>query len=871
MAYIVVENFSAGLDTRRHPLTSKSGTLQTLKNAHLSRGGEIEKRKKFATFASLPANTFGMEATDTTVYVFGSVVAPVVPAGVTYQRLQSPVASAMTEVVFSTLYGGFPFVIAKFADGTVYPFWNGSIITDFSGGITNSTMGSVGSAASHMASLINSSGSGYSAYSSGQEVYITGPLGVDFTPTATSDAPMSIASITKVTSAVKAVPEVQAKSSFIISGGNNSIPAYGSKTLVNIGLTPKITNMYYGTVLASTIPGGFDAATGTYPGDPYTPAKRLAFNIVNYLVNGVTYTEPLTNYTYNISHGSTSASPSDGYFEFRTSRRDFTHGVNHFYYDNPAQYNGQGFFLEFDSDPTLSPFISELVDVATIVASPYNAGRYIGRVGLLGATAPFFGRTHAVSSVTVDGVEVMGSPQKWIVSNTETSQRICDRINSYTSSTEYTASLVNSAVTLTAMPGSGVSANGRVIAFTSIDNGPVGVFYGNAGTDVTGGVFLPFSGGVNGVTAVSQVSKITLGGTYANGVKIAFKFSPDLDPLNSVYVGATRVSNTTPVCALTYKTKAHVSSGSSLFFSGVNQPTKWGEGATGAGFINMSNNSSGNEVLTALALYQGNLAAFARRSVQIWSIDPDPANNRQGQVLSNTGTVSANSVVSVGDIDVFYLSDSGVRSLRARDSSNSAVVNDVGTPIDNLILTDLEPLTDSQKRACCAVIEPIDGRYWIAIGSRVYVYSYFPNSSVAAWSIYEPGFAITKFTTKDGRVYARGGDVVYLYGGATGSEYDSSEVEVILPYLDGGKPAHQKALNGLDMTVQGSWQVHIGMDPIAPNARDNCGTITQPTFSLGRIMATGTGTHVGIRLVNNSAGYARIANIIAHFEANESN
>lgn len=865
MAYIVVENFSAGLDTRRHPLTSKSGTLQTLKNAHVSRGGEIEKRKKFATFASLPANTFGMEATDTTVYVFGSVVAPVVPAGVTYQRLQNPVASAMTEVVYSTLYGGFPFVIAKFADGTVYPFWNGSIITDFSGGITNSTMGSVGSAASHMASLINSSGSGYSATVSGQDVFITGPSGVDFTPTATADAPMSIASITKTTSAVSGIPEIKATGNFSIVGDVPSIPAYGTKTLVNIGLTPKITGMYYGTVLASDgIPGGFDASTGTYPGDPLTPAQRLAFNIANFLNPGWTYTELGTGFTYNICHGTYGATTTlgmpSGTFTYSTSRRDFTHGVNHLYYDNPSQYNGQGFFLEFISDPTLSPNISELVDTATIVPSPYNAGRYIGRVGLLAN-----GATFAVTSVKVDGVEVMGSPQKWLVSNTETMERIRDRINNFTSSTEYTASVTNGKIVLTAMPGTGVGANGRVISATKFahTNPTLG--------DVIFGSFIPFSGGVTGVTAVSQVSKITLGGTYANGVKIAFKFSPDLDPLNSVYVGATRVSNTTPVCALTYKTKAHVSSGSSLFFSGVNQPTKWGEGATGAGFINMSNNSSGNEVLTALALYQGNLAAFARRSVQIWSIDPDPANNRQGQVLSNTGTVSANSVVSVGDIDVFYLSDSGVRSLRARDSSNSAVVNDVGTPIDNLILADLEPLNDNQKRACCAVIEPIDGRYWIAIGSRVYVYSYFPNSSVAAWSIYEPGFAITKFTTKDGRVYARGGDVVYLYGGATGSEYDSSEVEVILPYLDGGKPAHQKALNGLDMTVQGSWQVHIGMDPIAPNARDNCGTITQPTFSLGRIMATGTGTHVGIRLVNNSAGYARIANIIAHFEANESN
>ena len=859
MAYIVVENFSAGLDTRRHPLTSKSGTLQTLKNAHVSRGGEIEKRKKFATFASLPANTFGMEATDTTVYVFGSVVAPVVPAGVTYQRLQNPLASAMTEVVYSTLYGGFPFVIAKFADGTVYPFWNGSIITDFSGGITNSTMGFAFAAASHMASLINSSGSGYSAYSSGQEVNVTGPAGVAFTPTAIIDAPMSVPSIIKTTSAVTGTQMISAKASFSITGGSSSVPAFGSKTLVNIGATPLITGMYFGNVFAGSYPGGFDAFTpalGTAPGA--TPAQQLAYNISTVLQGwGAPAQAGKGTNAVIITSGGLPAVRLD----YKTNNDDYIYndanafGPLHLYYDDPAQYNGQGFFIEFASDPTLTPHISELVDVATIVPSPYNAGRYIGRVGLLNG-----GVTNAIYSIKVDNIQILGSPVKFVRSNAETMNQIVASINGYAAGgVPYTASIENSSIILTANPNVGSTANGKQI------------FFNKFGPSIVISNIIPFSGGVSGQNIVSQVSKLTFHAVYANGCKMTFKFSPDLDPLNSVYVGATRVSNTTPVCALTYKTKAHVSSGSSLFFSGVNQPTRWGEGITGAGFINMSNNSSGNEVLTALALYQGNLAAFARRSVQIWSIDPDPANNRQGQVLSNTGTVSANSVVSVGDIDVFYLSDSGVRSLRARDSSNSAVVNDVGTPIDNLILADLEPLTDNQKRACCAVIEPIDGRYWIAIGSRVYVYSYFPNSSVAAWSIYEPGFAITKFTTKDGRVYARGGDVVYLYGGATGSEYDSSEVEVILPYLDGGKPAHQKALNGLDMTVQGSWQVHIGMDPIAPNARDNCGTITQPTFSLGRIMATGTGTHVGIRLVNNSAGYARIANIIAHFEANESN
>jgi hypothetical protein len=56
----------------------------------------------------------------------------------------------------------------------------------------------------------------------------------------------------------------------------------------------------------------------------------------------------------------------------------------------------------------------------------------------------------------------------------------------------------------------------------------------------------------------------------------------------------------------------------------------------------------------------------------------------------------------------------------------------------------------------------------------------------------------------------------------------------------------------------------------SPNARDLVATVSQPTFTLGRIQATGMGTHVGVRLTCDSAGYARLANIIAHIDFNES-
>lgn len=851
MAYIVVENFSAGLDTRKHPLTAKPGTLQVLKNAHVSRGGEIEKRRKFATFASLPAGTFGMEATDSTIYVFGSAWPVTVPAGVTYQRLVHPEvpAAGMTELVYSTLYGGKPFAIAKFSNGDVYPFWDGVVIGDFYYGISSGL--DLRALTVNLSNSINASGSGYTAsivpMSSSTVITVTGPTGVDWTPSYTTEGLITVT--TAVTqAAVAPVAEVKASGSFTITGGSSCQRAWTpTRTLstIDAAAVPGITGVYMRSLSYPNTWQTMAQNAAVYyntlpPGTNYnTPPERLAHILANIVYNyGVAYEATYGPYTgviglYYLNNVSGSVALAS-----RLS--------------SATNWNGWETWVEFDASPAGVTGIAELIDPSTITASPITPGRFFGRFGVLAG-----GTYNAVGSVRVDGVEIMQTTNILVTTYSALMQSIVSSINSFTSSVEYTASFEDGRVVITSNPGYGAAANGRVISVQIIG-------------DLAVGSISSMSGGKNGVTSLPKIVTYTLGGSQDPGKKVTLIATPTLDSANPIYWGATRVSGTKPVTALTFKTKAHITSGSSLFFSGVNQPTKWGENGTGAGFINLSNNSGGNETLTALAIYQGQLAAFARRSIQLWAIDTDPANNRQGQILSNTGTLAAQSVMSIGEIDVFYLSDSGVRSLRARDASNSAVVNDVGTPIDGLVLADMEGMTDAQKAACAAVIEPISGRYWLAVGSKIYVYSYFPNSQVAAWSIYEPGFAVTKFTTKDGRVYARAGNTIYLYGGVNNAEYDNSVVEVVLPYLDAGKPAHQKTLNGIDMTCEGSWTMSIGMDPLATEARDVVATVSQPTFSLGRIMAVGTGTHVGIKLVNDSSGYARIANIIAHFDANES-
>lgn len=862
MSYIVVENFSAGLDTRRHPLTARPGTLQTLKNAHVSRGGEIEKRKKFVKkFEFSSGMTFGMLASSETIYVFGSTPGSFsVPAGLTFQRLYHPDGHLtpnhyVNEIVYATLYGGKPFVIAKFGTGDVYPYYDGVIVKDFVNGIARSAMANLDGFATHLASCV---GDGYTATATGSTLTITGPSSIDYDLSIKIDAPMT-ATVSVNTAYVAPVLESLAKASFAITAGTFK-PAQKVKTLQNAHIdNSKVTGIYAGGTVAGggvEITGvtgaGFDMNSPPTNPDAYDVGQKVAWSLV-YFINQNTSVSGFSGKYYN--GGYRSGNDLGGIEVYAPYKFDD---------DNPTiLYNNKEVWIEFNNNPTVNSAISEVIDVSTITASPYNTGRFIAKYGILSG-----GVLNGIESITVDGVEALGKTIFWNNSNTDTMNAISTQINTYTSTSEYYASVSESKVIMTGAAGTGATLNGHQLIITTVG-------------DVVASGITKFDGGVTAVPANSKKYAIVLGGTFAAGKTATITVIPKLDPNNPIYFGATRVGISNPLAALTFKSKEHIVSGSTLFFSGVNDPTKWGFNGVGAGFINLSNNSGGNENLTGLALYQGKLAAFARRTVQIWAIDPDPANNVQGQVLSNTGAIGAKSIISIGEIDVFYLSDSGVRSLRARDASNAAIVNDVGTPVDNLVLTDLAELTESEKTKCPCVIEPIDGRYWLAIGSKIYVYSYFPGSQVAAWSTYEPGFEPEHFTTKDGRVYVRpkrgtdgvdpNSECIYLYGGDSGNEYDECEVEVVLPYLDGGKPAHMKTLNGIDMTCEGYWKVYIGMDPLATSARDLIATVNQPTFSLGRIMAAGQGTHVGVRLVNNTSGYARLANLIAHFDLNEAN
>ena len=429
------------------------------------------------------------------------------------------------------------------------------------------------------------------------------------------------------------------------------------------------------------------------------------------------------------------------------------------------------------------------------------------------------GIDNALTGITVDGVQIMGEQVTWETSHSYTAQKIADEINSFPSAPEYEATAVNQFVNIISKE-SGTSFNNKTIAIS-----------------VSGDVTTDFD-------PSSQ--------NYLDG-------GADASTIN----GYTPGPFVRPV-----KTKMYALSDSLLHFSAIDDPNEWNDTTQGAGFINLANNARGSEDLKAIANYFDNIAVLAEQCVQIWFVDPDETLNQQIQVLQNTGTIAPDSVVEFGDNDVFYLSLSGIRSLRSRDSSNAAFVGDIGNPIDQLVVKDIQADRRVAEKAK-ATLEPRDGRYMIAVGDKIYVFSYFPSSQVSAWSVYEPGFAVDRWAYDGRQTLCRSGNKLYSLGGEDANIYDDSVVTIQMPFLDASAPATSKDFHALDVTCENTWTIYAATDPQDITLREELATVHKTTYGLGRASIVGFSTHIAPRIVCEADGPAKIGNLAIHYTSAE--
>ena len=398
---------------------------------------------------------------------------------------------------------------------------------------------------------------------------------------------------------------------------------------------------------------------------------------------------------------------------------------------------------------------------------------------------------------TVNGVNATDAAVPFNTSLTQTALDIATAITA--SIADYTAIASGTTVFIYAAEGSGSTPNGFAV---------------NAAVtgDMTIGSINNMAGGITEVEPVAQVSTVTVGGLWNVGDNYTLTLN------GSVFGG-----NTTNYTALVLGEKIYVTTGSLLRFCAINNPlTGWDESVmlnVGAGFINISNHYSGSTALTGLQIYQNDLAVFSRSAIQVWSVTADPADNTKIHTLDNTGTRSPRAIKAYGAVDVFYLSDGGIRSLKARDASNAPITNDIGRPIDEVVIEQLATMTDVEIARAQSIIDPIDGRFWVVCKDKIFVLSYFPASgggNITAFSIYEPGVNFSDILVVGNRIYARSGDIIYLYGGADNNDYGEEgdfEITVELPFYDASKPGDVKYINGLDITGEGKWTVSMKVDP----------------------------------------------------------
>jgi hypothetical protein len=317
-----------------------------------------------------------------------------------------------------------------------------------------------------------------------------------------------------------------------------------------------------------------------------------------------------------------------------------------------------------------------------------------------------------------------------------------------------------------------------------------------------------------------------------------------------------------------YKSKLYCVGDKYLRFSAVDDAFLWEPATdtndtsrTGAGFVNVSLQEGGSSQLNGVEIYYDKLALLSELTTQIWTVVSDPKQNALGQVLRQTGTRAPWSVQQFGSGDIMFLNSSGLRSLKARDISNSAAVSDIGSPIDDLI----RAIPEFEKTMCRSVLEPVVGRVWFAFRRQIASLSYFPGPNITAWSLYTTDFDIDYIVSCGDRLFIRSGDDLYLYGGVTGDEYDTSPVEVRLPFSDGGKPGHMKMLQAIDATATGTWDVKIAYNFDQPDVEESVATISSATWNKGVYEMQGYASHMSLRFYNKTAEKATLSNVAIHY------
>jgi len=497
-----------------------------------------------------------------------------------------------------------------------------------------------------------------------------------------------------------------------------------------------------------------------------------------------------------------------------------------------------------DQTATVTPLQANVAAIIGVDATAYfdiTGGTFNPNVNMIADVR--------VGATLATAVSLLPGPVSWLGSVSATAALVASMINEGTSGHGYSAVATGARVTVTAVLGLGAAAN----AYT---------LYPSVAGDVMTTGAAPFGGGVTAVAAQAQVTRVAFGGT----------FEP-LDTLtvtiNSVDYKLTGRAAATGLAAHVQDNRVWSIAGAALVYCKLNDPTDWTDATvgTGAGRIVVSTDSGGAQILTGIASYQKYAAVFAEAAIVIYALGTDPANFERIQELPNTGTLAGRAVIGYGANDVFYLDRTGVRSLQARDSSNAAFVNDVGTVFDPFVQSVVASVAEQSVQDAISLIEPATGSYWLAIEDTILVLSNYPGTGIRGWTYYRPPFPVVGAAAIGVAVYLRSPTAIYQYGGATGAEYPLAgemPATVRLPFVTARDDAGVKQFVGFDIGGRNVWHTTALPDPNDESVSIEMGRYEGVTYADDNAEADVLSSHVALEFVCDQAGLATLSSFALH-------
>jgi len=260
----------------------------------------------------------------------------------------------------------------------------------------------------------------------------------------------------------------------------------------------------------------------------------------------------------------------------------------------------------------------------------------------------------------------------------------------------------------------------------------------------------------------------------------------DLMKNNGGYTAPSGVTTFDPSCGLGYYGRVWCGGITEekdvLYYSDLLDAHKWGSGSSGG--IDLKT-VWGHDEIVAIHPYMGKLVIFGKENIVIYNFPDEPTDMALDEVIRGVGCVSRDSIQAIGN-DLYFLSDTGVRSLIRTAESDKLPLKDVSATVKDEIISHVKASTNVKSAYYYA-----EGLYLLSFVDRnvTYVFDiqYLTQNRetprVTKWTFAEDRHPASMIYSEDyGLLVGQHTGRVAGYEGYYDIDYSGSSVYVNNPY-----------------------------------------------------------------------------------------